>query len=235
LYHAHEGAQSEARVKFIQPGRLQERLQHGPVRILDVGFGLGINSLEAIAVSGPHSLHIDSLEIEEESLDRALLVSPAHPVLTEIKATGSWQSSSRSIRLHFGDLRDTLPRLTEPYDLIFHDPFRPLRNTEAWTVEVFQQLARLLTPEGCLLTYSQSKIVRAGLAEAGFLLYDTPESPPHRGGTAATQTRIAFEPGCPIPDQSWGIPWRDPEGSASGTDIRSRREKEVRTRAGTID
>jgi tRNA U34 5-methylaminomethyl-2-thiouridine-forming methyltransferase MnmC len=225
-YHAHEGARSEAHSKFIVPARLRERLSRGPVRLLDVGFGLGINCREALHTAGIGPLHIDSVELEPEALERALTLDPDDPLLLDLKKQHREHvHANRRVHLHFGDLRDLLPRLPGPYDLIFHDPFSPLKNTECWTVELFIQLRERLKADGVLLTYSESGVVRAALQHAEFLIGATPAVPPHRGGTIATLP--PFPPDAPLPPQSH-LPYREPHPHATAKEIRSAREALVR-------
>lgn len=225
-YHAHEGAQSEAHSKFIFPSRLLERLRKGPVRILDVGFGLGINCREALNIGGSGPLHIDSVEVEPEALERGLLLFPDDPLLLDLRRTRKHERPQRRVELYAGDLRDLLSDLPGPYDLIFHDPFSPLKNTECWTVELFTHLRDRLKPDGALLTYSESGVVRAALQHAGFLIGATPAIPPHRGGTLATLDANLLDH--PLPPQT-ALPYREPRLRATAHEIRSAREARVRT------
>lgn len=226
-YHAREGARSEAWAKFLLPGQLRERLRKGPVRVLEIGFGLGINVREAWSLTaqpGAHRLQIDTLEAEPEALARALSVAPDCPLTRALAATGAWQCDAGTVRLHPGDARQSLLPLTGPYDLIFHDPFSPLKNTECWTVAFFRRLADRLHPAGLLLTYSEARAVRAGLAEAGLTVGATPPQPPHRGGTAAACTAALIAQ----PLHTDAVPYRDPLLKDGGKEIRARREAEVR-------
>ncbi|MEX2606136.1 MAG: MnmC family methyltransferase [Kiritimatiellia bacterium] len=224
-YHAREGAQSEAHAKFIIPSHLRERLLKGPVRILDVGFGLGINCREALNTDGGGPLHIDTVEVEPEVLERALRLFPDDPLLLDLRRTRAHARPRRQVHLHLGDLRDLLAELPGPYDLIFHDPFSPLKNTECWTVDVFIRLKERLKPDGALLTYSESGVVRASLQQAGFVIGATPALPPHRGGTIATPDPAL--PDHPLPPQTH-LPYREPFPDATARDIRSAREARVR-------
>lgn len=53
-FHTLAGAATEAERKFVIPSRLRERLAAGkPVRVLDVGFGLGVNCAAALRCGGP--------------------------------------------------------------------------------------------------------------------------------------------------------------------------------------
>ncbi|MGA0332952.1 MAG: tRNA (5-methylaminomethyl-2-thiouridine)(34)-methyltransferase MnmD [Kiritimatiellia bacterium] len=216
-YHSLDGAFSEARNKFLIPSRLSERRSLGPVRLLDVGFGLGVNCRCALESPGSFTLHIDSLENDPQALDRALQLAPEDPLLLSLQTSGAYRQGQNQVNLHPGDMRVVIQNLPGPYDLIFHDPFSPMRNSECWTVELFREFFLRLSPDGALLTYSQSKIVRAALQAAGFQVQDTPPLPPHRGGTIAVKQGAGIEP-------LSVIPFRDPELNASGHEIRSRRE-----------
>lgn len=221
-YHSLDGADAETRCKFIDPSGLRERLLAGPVRLLDVGFGLGFNCRAALNITEKYPLRIDSMEKEREALERGLMLFPGDSLILSLQNHGEYRIGQNQAVLHIGDIRNTVQKLSEPYDLIFHDPFSPVRNSECWTVELFREMFRLLKPDGVLLTYSRSKIIRKALEEAGFNLQETPIPPPRRGGT------LAFKTGNGI-DVEETIPFRDPALNASGHEIRSRREAELRT------
>lgn len=228
LYHAQEGAWSEAESKFILPSRLSERLHRGPVKILDVGFGLGINTLCAVNTEGPGPLDILTLDHDAGVWERAASLQPENRILQSLACSGTWQEGNRSVRALETDLRLCVKELKPEFDLIFHDPFRPLVNTGAWTEDVFKALLTLLCPDGALLTYSQSRIIRAGLVAAGFRIGETVARPPHRGGTIAGLSPEVIPAPLPTPENGWGPPFRDPELNRDDRDIRSLREAEVR-------
>ena len=222
-YHATQGAASEAEAKFILPSRLRDRLQEGPVRMLDIGFGLGINCRAALACDAPHGLHIDTIEWEAEALERGLQVAPGDPLISALQRDGQ----TRQVTLHLGDLRTVLPTLSPNYDVIFHDPFSPMKNSEAWTVEVFQLLKDLTSPGAILTTYSESRIIRSGLHVSGWCVGESEAVPPHRGGTIATHTPEELKR--PLdPTDFLTEPYRDPELKAAGNEIRSQREELIR-------
>jgi len=228
LFHARDGARGETLAKYIQPSRLAERLLDGPVRLLDVGFGIGTTCLESLSLPAPHGLQIDTLELEEDAFRVAMAYHPPHPLFDALDQHGIWEDKTRRVVAHRGDLRQTLPRIGPGIDLVFHDPFQPLRNSEAWTVEVFRMITERLAPGGLLLTYSQSRIVRAGLAEAGLWIGETPAQPPQRGGTAAAKEPNQLTHPLSRPADGWGEPFRDPDLNLSAAEIRSCREAALR-------
>ena len=181
-YHSRQGAVSEAFHKFVLPTKLEERLKHKNLRLLDVGLGLGVNCRAALSCEDPYGIHIDTLEQEPAALERGLLAFPDDPLLLQLQQEGQ----TSKVQLHLGDLRKTLRTLSSGVDVIFHDPFSPMKNSEAWTVEVFCLMKELIQPDGILATYSESRIVRTGLLEAGWYVGTSEAVPPHRGGTVAT-------------------------------------------------
>lgn len=227
-YHAREGARGEALLKFIRPTRLADRLLQGPVRLLDIGFGLGVNCAAALECAGGHFLHIDALELEPEALERGQTLDPESRLLATLRDCGTYEIPGGRVALHLGDLRRTLPTLEGPYDIVFHDPFSPLKNTECWTVELFRRIRDRMRPDGVLATYSESIVVRAGLREAGLHVAPSPAFPPYRGGTLASPSPDMI--GVPLPPLDT-VPYSDPDLTDDARDIRSRREAEVRARA----
>lgn len=141
--------------------------------------------------------------------------------------------------LYLSDLRQQVLDVQGDFDRVFHDPFSPQKMPELWTVDLFQEYARLLRKrQGSVLTYSMAAAVRGGLLEAGFSLGKTQALGKKAGGTIACLASTHPEPqpsalregpsaGISLtPMDSWelayletraGIPYRD-------TDLRQTRE-----------
>jgi predicted methyltransferase len=131
------------------------------------------------------------------------------------------------------DLRQRIPKLTEPVDLVFHDAFSAQKMPELWTVDLFRHYHRLLQPrQGTLLTYSAAAAVRGGLQEAGFQVGKTMSVGAKSGGTQA-----GFKPpDIHLPPEEAAflgtraaIPYRDEQLSATREDILARRQQEQAT------
>lgn len=234
-YHALQGARTEAESKFILPSRLAERLRQGPLRLLDVGFGLGVNCRAAAQTArqtGGHILSVDTVEADPDAWLRARTLYPECRLTRELTETGRYQDHFVQVTRHDGDLRQGLTHMEGPWDVVFHDPFSPLKNTECWTLDLFRLFFQKLSPDGLLLTYSESAAVRAGLLQAGFLIGTSPAVPPHRGGTlAARAPHQLTHPLDPSPFQIFpkNVPFRDQALADSGHSIRARREASVRS------
>ncbi len=176
-YHSIYGAVQESDRVFIELGLLYTfgRVE-GPIRVFEMGFGTGLNTLMTIREAMRHRRTIDyvgvepyPIPVEEAKLlnyDQELstfwlpdlheapwgLPTPIVPALTLTK--------------YHARLQD-LPYLGL-FDLVYYDAFAPEGQPELWTLEVFQKVAKLLRSGGALTTYCSKSAVQRNLREAGF-------------------------------------------------------------------
>lgn len=79
------------------------------------------------------------------------------------------------ITVYIGDGRRTLPEafhknLLPKFTAIFQDAFSPKQNPVLWTVEWFNDLKMMSSPQVYLSTYSSSVSVRKSMIAAGWIL-----------------------------------------------------------------
>ena len=280
-FHGPIGALQEAQVKFVRPAQL-ERFQPGErLRVVDVGFGLGTNTaalLEAAQARGL-ALQIWGLELDPEPLRQAL-ASPTfrrqwqEGTLTLLEGlledgqapAGPAPGRTGSAQVLWGDARQGVRTLLQSgaagglglegrCDLVLLDAFSPQRCPELWSLEFLGALARLLRPDGRLLTYCCAAAVRRSLLLAGLTLASiqppTPLTPatgpgqrpePWSYGTAASPRALPAEltpmPGAgPAPLAPLNAmeiehlatraaePYRDPDGRADAAAILAARQR----------
>jgi tRNA U34 5-methylaminomethyl-2-thiouridine-forming methyltransferase MnmC len=237
-FHSADGALSEARTKFITPAELARFPPGRELRVVEVAVGTGTNTaclLEAVAAGGLR-LRWWGLELDPEPLALAL-GDPRFrrqwpdPVLEQLEALRTSEG------MLWGDARQSLAvPLAEAQgrcDLVLLDAFSPQRCPQLWSVEFLCALARLLSPEGRLLTYCAAAAVRRGLQLAGLQLaaISTGEERPGAQrwclGTVASPS--------PLPPSRWLRPlspmerehlatraaelYRDPSGCAAPDEI----------------
>ncbi len=191
-YHSLKGAQEESYKKFILPAQLE--FYPNPVHVLDIGFGLGYNSLtliqEAQKINKPYKIH--ALELFPEVLELGLKVHSKEnqTILTQLINQKKYLSQKSSIEIFFGDARKNLKNLPcYFYHCVFLDPFSPPKNPELWSIETFNQLFKLLHPKGKILTYSSALSVISGFKKAGFFVGYTPPVKRQRGGLMACKEK----------------------------------------------
>ena len=181
-YYSLEDGLSEARHVFLAGNGLPDRFVPG-FHVAELGFGTGLNALAAWAmwresrVPGP--LRFTSFELcpmAPEDMSRALSAFPevsrlAMPLVAALEsAAREFVADGLHLKIVLGDARETLASWDGAADAWFLDGFSPARNPELWTPDLLHQVARHTRPEGTAATYSAARAVRAGLADAGFVV-----------------------------------------------------------------
>jgi len=193
-YFSKDNGLEETRHVFLQGTRLAERLKsqaEAPsFRILETGFGTGLNFLATLALwratpehERPARLKFCSIEshpLDRDELARAL--TPWRNELPEIdhliehfppRLAGHYRIDFGNVELTllFNDIKDALEQFvaTAPvFDALYLDGFAPSRNPQMWTYSVLERLAAMLKPGATAATFTAAGDVRRGLAEAGF-------------------------------------------------------------------
>lgn len=226
--HSIHGAVTESREKFVAPARLEGRDE---VRILDLCSGLGYNAAAALEYLDPTvKIDLDLVEISRETLATALLIPEpmkSHRLvrraiedhLREVGfLTFPWERETLPrniwIQVHSTDARKLIKELKAPYQAVFLDPFSPVKSPELYTVEFLSHLAKLLAPEGMILTYTSAAPVRTALLEAGLEVGEGPRVG-RKGGTIASPSLEGLKPLTSgdermIALSDAGVPYRDP-------------------------
>ena len=187
-YHSTHGAAQEARHVFVEGAGVSGRLAlHRSARVLEIGFGTGLNFLltaqEASALSA--RLHYTALEKALPPADLladlnhgAKLHMPEHSTALVLRNTWLPSAAPRGryrhafgarcmLELIVGDA--TLATIPQPgYDAVYLDAFSPKTNPELWTLSFLTRLFDATSPGGRIATYSAAAQVRRSLAEVGF-------------------------------------------------------------------
>ena len=180
-YHStKDGALTESLQKHVTPAfSCFEDAES--LRILDICFGLGFNTLATLYYLKEHAID-KRIEIISPELDEALVRSlnrfeypepfrPFLPIIEAISATGRYEDARIKIEVLFGDARALLPTLEKPFDIVYQDAFSPEHNPILWTREYFAELARLTHERSVITTYSTAFRTRLALYENGFNVY----------------------------------------------------------------
>ncbi len=201
VYATRSGAWGQASTVFIDGCELRERWsQRGCIRLLESGFGLGVNFLATwlslLESGGSARLHYVSIEKHpftqsdlRAALEISISVAPANSVTTLRKLAdrliAQWPpliagfhtlelDSQVTLTLAFGDIADVLPRVAGRFDAFFLDGFAPDRNPQMWSTSILSQLTVLCAPEARLSSWCVAGAVRRTLADAGFIVSKRP-------------------------------------------------------------
>ncbi len=193
-YHSRHGALRESEHVFIRHGLHAWLGQHptaGAVRILEVGFGTGLNAILTVREARQHpnvSFHYITLEphpLDKDTIDGLnyleLLGDPSlaphfaalHQVPWEVDhalLNNFTLRKTRSTLQHF-------PPVPDSFDVVYFDAFAPNKQPELWSLSVLQGVATLMAPEAVFVTYSAKGQLKRDLKTAG-LAVETLDGPP---------------------------------------------------------
>ena len=140
-----------------------------------------------------------------------------------------------NITFYDDDARKSVLNLEGQYDYIFLDAFTYSKAPELWTVEFMAELYNRLSPQGLLMTYSSSALVRNTLLENNFYLgkiYDK-KTNKYIGTVAAKEKSMIEHPlsnyELGLCSTRAGIPYRDPNLNSTKEQILKRREIEFKS------
>jgi len=186
-YHSVHGAVQESIHVFIKNG-----LYYFPdqsLKILEVGFGTGLNTLQTVLNKKNKSIDYTSLDAFPLTADLIAKLNytelanhhKANFLFESIHAA-QWNLATpidtnfnllkRSEKVQDADL--------DKYDLIYFDAFGPRVQPEMWTVEIFSKLYKSLNPLGVLVTYCAKGKVKRDLKSCGFVVESLPGPPGKR-------------------------------------------------------
>lgn len=207
-YGSTNGAMSEALHVYLQGSGVERRLAtHLSTRVLEVGFGTGLNFLVTAAAALSYGTPVHYLALERDLLDADTIhevhrgVAALRDAVAELTAQLSALHATNTVgrqRLTFGPHADVVLELVlgnaldagragyldggeHGYDAIYLDAFSPKANPELWTDRFLTELAGSLAPGGTLATFSVSGAVRRALSRAGLHVSKLPGPP---GGKA---------------------------------------------------
>lgn len=198
-YHSIHGAIQEANHVFIDSGlRL---FQPGEtVRILEVGFGTGLNTLLTCLNASSLGLKIEYVGVEAFPVEDELITGieyashlekDAEELFTQIHACPWNEKNQLSDRFSLTKIEtkiETLLTDDNSFDLIYFDAFGPAVQGELWQKEILTKMHQMLQSKGVLVTYCAKGQVKRDLKSVGFSLESLPGPPGKREMTRATKS-----------------------------------------------
>jgi tRNA U34 5-methylaminomethyl-2-thiouridine-forming methyltransferase MnmC len=191
-YHSRHGAIQESQHVFLRMGWAALPRPEGVRRVLEIGFGTGLNALltALAAEAGDMPTHYTGVEAyplqaaEFQALNYAAQVGEAGAdVLLQDLHAAAWGADVQVrplFTLHKleGRIEDFV--LVAAVDLIYFDAFAPEKQPELWTQAVFARMYGMLRPGGLLTTYCAKGDVRRAMLAAGFRVEKVPGPPGKR-------------------------------------------------------
>lgn len=193
-YHSVFGAIQESNHVFIDSGLKfqQPNLQDNRCRILEVGFGSGLNAFNTLISSEELSINIDYVGVEQYPISLETVSQLNFPTAfnrEDLQSTFNkmhdieWEkpvkiSENFTLEKRQQDIFNLIDE--NDYDLIFYDAFGPGAQPELWTAPIFEILFKSLKDQGVLVTYCAQGAARRAMQSVGFTVQRCPGPPSKR-------------------------------------------------------
>lgn len=196
-YHSTHGALAEAKYVFISKG-LEYQIENkpdAPIKVLEIGFGTGLNVLLTKMEAEKKNRDIDLTTIEAYPLSEEDIRPLNYPELLNISPDRFFQlhklewekkhklSKNFSLTKHHMFFSEIT--FQQEFDLIYFDAFGMRVQPELWTEEIFQKMYNALKHNGVLVTYASNGNARRGMQKIGFTVERLPGPPGKRHMTRA--------------------------------------------------
>ena len=182
-FHSVNGAVTESMHVFINAGFKQ--LEKNDIRVLELGFGTGLNALLTLIEASNSGKSIQYTGIEKYPLEQEVTGSLNFESVTNSPSTGflnlihsSPWGEEMSINPHFilkkleYDMQEL--NLVDEFDLVYFDAFSPEKQPELWTKRMFSRIYLSMRQNAILTTYSSKGLVRRNMQAAGFRVEKIP-------------------------------------------------------------
>ncbi len=179
-YHSTHGAIREAEHVFINSGLdwIRGRVEERPLKILEFGFGTGLNALLSFKMAEESKLALSYISLEAYPVTNQevtamnyddqigyekLKISDLHALPWETFSTPLPEITFKKMNTRFEDF------YTEDlFHLVYYDAFGARVQPELWIKDRFQAIYEILLPGGALVTYSSKGSVRRAMEEIGY-------------------------------------------------------------------
>lgn len=189
-YHSKHGAIQEAYHVFIKNGL--NLFNNRKVKILEIGFGTGLNAfitfLEAdalglnIAYRGIEAYPVSNDELSQLNYVSELGAEKQRSVFHHMHESAWEENIMMSATFELYKAQCDFKRITAQnhFDLVYFDAFGARVQPELWTEEIFGIMFRALKSKGILVTYAAKGSVRRAMQAVGFVVERLPGPPGKR-------------------------------------------------------
>lgn len=188
-YHSVHGARQESLYVFIKNGLefvVQQQAKR-VVKILEIGFGTGLNVWLTATHAAQHNLKIEYTTLEafpvNESIWQQLSYAQTEPerelfYTLHHEPWDQWTEVMPGFMLKKLNTTLQLASLGHGYfDLVYFDAFAPNKQPEMWTVPMLQKTIESLVPNGVFVTYCAKGQLKRDLANVSATV-ETLQGPP---------------------------------------------------------
>ncbi|MGV6832013.1 MAG: tRNA (5-methylaminomethyl-2-thiouridine)(34)-methyltransferase MnmD [bacterium] len=180
-YHSKHGALQEALYVFIKQGLQFLANKKSSIRILEMGFGSGLNALLTYDFAREHQLNIEYVGVEGFPLTSEEINALNYKVLMKNHDSSQMFDAFHQLPWNVSKALDhmfTIEKKLSPFedlqlpqhhfDLIYFDAFGARVQPHLWEFEMLQKMYNCLNVNGVFVTYSAKGSVRRDLIKIGF-------------------------------------------------------------------
>lgn len=198
-YHSVNGARTESQYVYIEQGLA--RINKPSIRILEVGFGTGLNAYLAWQFAVQHQKQISYTAVEKYPIQPDNLPPPefigndsGKIAVWKMLHQSKWDAEAsidNNFQLHkkLDSIENTV--FNKKFDIVFFDAFAPSVQPEIWSTEIFKNIFFTLEPGGILVTYSSAGLTKMALTEVGFQI-ERLKGPPGKKHMLRATSPISF-------------------------------------------
>lgn len=199
-YHSKYGAIQETQHVFIDAALRYKAVVKKDLKILDIGFGTGLNALMTLTESEKRNLNIVYHGVEAFPLNEEQIYQLNYT--EELKLKERYAEAFQKMHdLEWGEAHQLLEKFEftkhlctfqeidfkDYFDIIYFDAFAPNAQPELWEADLMQKMYDALQMEGVLVTYCAKGVVKRTLKEVGFEIEKLKGPPGKREMTRASK------------------------------------------------
>ncbi len=186
-YHSRHGALQESKHVFLNTGMryFLEKSGIKRVKILEVGFGTGLNFLITADFCSENNIQLDYTGIEAYPLKLKMIVDTGYEdyIINDLwnSFTEQYEEAQKSL-VQIGKLC-TLKiepekmldfNSKEPFDVVYFDAFAAVHQPEMWSQESLEHISKFLKTGGVFVTYAITGDLKRTMKSLGFTIEKAP-------------------------------------------------------------
>lgn len=186
-YHSRHGALQESKHVFLNTGMryFLEKSGLNRVKILEVGFGTGLNFLLTADFCLANNIQLDYTGIEAFPLNEEMICNTGYENYVSPNLWDSFISqyeeaqkqevqtgTACSLQIKHEELLTF--NSSEIFDVIYFDAFAAVHQPEMWNQESLKHISKFLTPGGVFVTYAITGDLKRTMKSLGFSIEKAP-------------------------------------------------------------
>ena len=197
-YHSKYGAIQETQHVFIDAGLLERGLYTSKLRVLEFGFGTGLNTLMTYLAAKSRSMAVEYTTVEAYPLVidqiqklnyiEQLQVPDARVFFEEIHQCAWGKLHQLNEYFSFTKHQSLFEEIALPghsFDVVYFDAFAPSAQPHLWEKPILQKVFDAMADQAIFTTYCAKGVVKRNLKDIGLLVEALPGPPGKREMTRA--------------------------------------------------